>query len=329
MTTNPDHPAPAFTRLPDLASRALAGSVVWANDELFAQRENLITPGRAVFDTGDFGHKGKVYDGWETRRRREPGHDSAVVRLGVPGVVRGVVVDTSWFTGNYPPEAAVDGHGGDGEWFPLVPRSPLAGDSENPFPVTSPRRVTHVRLRIFPDGGVARLRVHGEALPDLGLLDALGVVDLAAVEHGGLILGCSNLFYSAPGNLLLPGPARTMGEGWETARRRDDGHDWVEIGLAAQGAIAVAEIDTSWFLHNAPGWAALRGRDGDGPWRDLLPRTALTPDHRHRVVLDDPGPVTAVRLDAYPDGGLARIRLHGCFTDAGRAHLERRSAAAT
>ncbi len=312
---------PDFRRLPDLARRDVGGAVVWANDEAFAARQNLLTPGPAQFDPATFGPNGKVYDGWETRRRRQPGHDEAVVRLGAPGVVRGVVVDTSWFTGNYPPEAAVDGHGGDGEWFPLVPRSPLAGDSENPFPVTSPRRVTHVRLRIFPDGGVARLRVHGEALPDLGLLDALGVVDLAAVEHGGLILGCSNLFYSAPGNLLLPGPARSMGEGWETARRRDDGHDWVEIGLAAQGAVAVAEIDTSWFLHNAPGWAALRGRDGDGPWRDLLPRTALTPDHRHRAVLDDPGPVTAVRLDAYPDGGLARIRLHGRFTEVGRAEL--------
>ncbi len=323
-STGEPRPIDEFRRYPDLARRDVGGAVVWANDEAFAARQNLLTPGPAAFDPGAFGPNGKVYDGWETRRRREPGHDEAVVRLGAPGVVRGVVVDTSWFTGNYPPEAAVDGHGGDGEWFPLVPRSPLAGDSENPFPVTSPRRVTHVRLRIFPDGGVARLRVHGEALPDLGLLDALGVVDLAAVEHGGRILGCSNLFYSAPGNLLLPGPARSMGEGWETARRRDDGHDWVEIGLAAQGAIAVAEIDTSWFLHNAPGWAALRGRDGDGPWRDLLPRTALTPDHRHRVVLDDPGRVTAVRLDAYPDGGLARIRLHGRFTEAGRAELARR-----
>jgi allantoicase len=185
-----------------------------------------------------------------------------------------------------------------------------------------------VRLRIFPDGGVARLRVHGEALPDLAVLDALGVVDLAAVEHGGRVTGCSNLFYSSPDNLLLPGPARSMGEGWETARRRDDGNDWVEIALAAEGAVAVAEIDTSWFLHNAPGWATLRGRTGAGRWRELLPRTALTPDARHRFVLTGAAPVSAVRLDVHPDGGLARVRLHGRLTDAGRADLVARHAAA-
>ena len=317
-----------FLQFPDLARRDLGSAVVWANDDAFAARQNLITPGPAVFDPGAFGPDGKVYDGWETRRRREPGHDEAVVRLGAPGVVRGVVVDTSWFTGNYPPEASVEGRDGEGDWFPLVDRSPLKGDAENPFAVTSPRRATHVRLRIFPDGGVARLRVHGEALPDLALLDALGTVDLAAAEHGGRVTGCSNLFYSSPNNLLLPGPARTMGEGWETARRRDDGNDWVEIALAAEGVVAVAELDTSWFLHNAPGWATLRGRSGEGEWHDLLPRTALTPDTPHRFLLTGAAPATTVRLDVFPDGGLARVRLYGRLTEGGRAALSERHARA-
>ncbi|MBW0110196.1 allantoicase, partial [Pseudonocardia sp. KRD-182] len=252
-----------FRALPDLAVRNLGGAVVHANDEAFAVRENLITPGPAVFDPSTFGPKGKVYDGWETRRRREPGHDEAVVRLGAPGIVRGVVVDTSWFTGNYPPEASVEGIALDGHpsvgdllaadgWHTLVARTAIKGDTENDFAVRSTRRVTHVRLRIHPDGGVARLRVHGEALPDPALLDALGTVDLAALEHGGVVTGCSNLFYSSPNNLLLPGPARSMGEGWETARRRDDGNDFVEVALPAEGTVAVAELDTSWFLHNAP-----------------------------------------------------------------------------
>lgn len=327
-----------FRRLPDLAVRNLGGSVVHANDEAFAVRENLITPGPAVFDPGSFGPKGKVYDGWETRRRREAGHDEAVVRLGAPGIVHGVVVDTSWFTGNYAPEAAVDGVALDGNpsvddltgaaWEPLLPRTAITGDTENAFAVQSTRRVTHVRLRIFPDGGVARLRVHGEALPDPALLDALGTVDLVALENGGVVTGCSNLFYSSPNNLLLPGPARSMGEGWETARRRDDGNDWVELALAAEGTIAVAELDTSWFLHNAPGWATLRGRTGAGEWFDLLPRVPLRPDTRHRFVLADPRPTTAVRLDIHPDGGMARLRLHGPLTEQGRAHLERRWTAA-
>lgn len=363
-----------FRMLPDLAVRNLGGGVLYANDEGFAARENLITPGRAVFDPTTFGLKGKIYDGWETRRRREAGHDTAIVRLGVPGIVRGVVIDTAWFVGNYPPEASVEGLDLDGHpsveelvasdgWEPLLPRTALGGDRENVFGIATPahpdpdsrvepdsradpdsrasgprlagaetptrggRRVTHVRLRIYPDGGVARLRVHGEAVPDPRLLDALGVVDLAAIENGGRVTGCSNLFYSSPNNLLLPGPARTMGEGWETARRRDDGNDWVEVALGAESTVAVAELDTSWFLHNAPGSATLRGRDTHGVWHDLLPRTPLQPDTRHRFLIRDAPAVSSVRLDVHPDGGMARLRMFGTPTPGGRDALGRRWAA--
>jgi allantoicase len=328
-----------FRQLPDLAVRTLGGAVVHADDEAFAARENLITPGPAVFDPATFGHKGKVYDGWETRRRREPGHDAAIVRLGAPGIVRGVVIDTAWFTGNYPPEVSVEGLCVDGHpspeelradegWVPLLARTAIKGDTENAFEVTAAGRVTHVRLRIYPDGGVARLRVHGEALPDPRMLDALGTVDLAALENGGRVTGCSNLFYSSPNNLLVPGPARSMGEGWETARRRDEGNDWVDVTLAGEGTIAVAELDTSWFLHNAPGWATLTGRTDGGDPVPLLPRTRLQPDTRHRFRLQDAQPVTAVRLDIHPDGGMARLRLHGALTPRGRESLGRRWAEA-
>ncbi|MGI5129474.1 allantoicase [Pseudonocardia sp. CA-107938] len=320
--------------LPDLARRDLGGAVVWANDEAFAARQNLITPGPSVFDPAVFGPNGKVYDGWETRRRRDGDPDAcdvAIVRLATPAIVRGVVIDTAWFRGNYPPTAAVDGlflPDGDPvaaqDWFPLVERSPLAGDTANSFAAAEAGPATHVRLRIFPDGGVARLRVHGEAAPDPAVLTALGTVDLAAMELGGRVTDCSNRFYGSAANLLLPGPARSMGEGWETARRRGEGNDWVEIALATEGMIHVAELDTSWFLHNAPGAAQLSGHSGDGAWRPLLPRTPLTPDTRHRFVLGDPKPVTHVRLDAYPDGGMARLRLHGRPTPDGLAALASR-----
>ena len=282
-----------------------------------------------MFDPGTFGHYGKVYDGWETRRRREPGEDAAVVRLGVPAVVAGVVVDTSWFLGNYPPEASVDGASGT--------RRP-AGSPSSRGPRSRGTRRTPSRCRVrggSPTSGCGSIPTAGSrgcgctatALPDPALLDALGRVDLAAIEHGGRVTGCSNLFYSSPNNLLLPGPARMMGEGWETARRRDDGNDWVEITLGMQGLIAVAELDTSWFLGNAPGWAVLRGRDGDGEWHELLPRTALLPDHRHLFPVPQI-PVTAVRLDILPDGGMARVRLHGALSADGRATLAARWAAA-
>jgi len=343
MTGAPPEPL-AFTELPDLAVRTLGGTVVYANDELYAERENLITPGPAVFSPATFGLKGQVYDGWETRRRREPGHDHAIVRLGVPGIIRGVVVDTSFFTGNYPPEVSVEATGAEGypspaelagaRWTTIVDRSAAKGDARNAFEVTDTHRYTHVRLSIYPDGGVARLRVHGEVVPDPRFL--AGTLDLAAAENGGVITGCSDMFYSAAANLIAPGRARTMGEGWENARRRDDGHDWVAVRLALPGRVRHAELDTSCFVGNAPGWANLSGAgagadagagagadagagagadagagSGAGEWFELLPRTRLQPDTRHRFRIAPGPPAAAARLDVYPDGGMARLRLWG------------------
>jgi len=317
---------------PDLAGRALGGSVSYANDELFAERENLIKPEEPAFRPHTFGHKGQIMDGWETRRRREPGSDAAIVRLGCGGVVRRVVVDTSWFTGNYPPEVSVEACGAEGypspaelaaaPWTTLVPRSPVAGDAKNEFEVEAGQRATHVRLTIYPDGGVARLRVYGEPVPDPRLLPA--TIDLAALENGAVVTGCSNMFYSSPANLLLPGQARVMGDGWETSRRRDQANDWVEVRLACAGSVEVVELDTSHFVGNAPGWATLAG-DGPGPdGTALLPRTALQPDTRHRFAVPG-GPVTGqVRLDIYPDGGMARLRVLGRPTAQARAALAER-----
>jgi allantoicase len=321
-----------FTRLPDLASRASGGAVVAANDEFFAAKENLVLPEPAAART-EFGHRGKEYDGWETRRRRTPGSDWAIVRLGSPGVLAGIVVDTAHFTGNYPSRASIDGAVVEGHpsaaelagaaWFPVVELHDLAGNSQNHFPVFTDRRATHVRLTIHPDGGVARLRVHGTALPDPRLLDA-GPFDLAALENGGVVTGVSNEFYGRPAQLIAPGLARTMGEGWETARRRDDGNDWVDVALACEGLVTFAELDTSYFLGNAPGAASLTGTTADGREVELLPRTPLQPDTRHRFVLPGDAAVTGVRLDVFPDGGMARLRLWGRPTEAGRAALERR-----
>ena len=328
-----ENPTAQFTALPDLASRRLGGSVMAANDELFAERENLIKAAEPAFSAYTFGPKGQIMDGWETRRRREPGHDWAVVRLGVPGIVRGVVVDTSFFTGNYPPEISVEGAAFEGypspaelqdaDWTPLVPRSPAKGDSRNPYPVQGSPWITHVRLRQYPDGGVARLRVHGDPVPDPRFL--LGsALDLAALANGAVVTGCSNMHYSSPNNLISPGDARVMGEGWETARRRDDGNDWVEIALAGSGTVSIVEIDTSHFVGNAPGWARLTGADGrsggDGlpDATELLARTRLQPDTRHRFRLGAAAEVSSVRLEIYPDGGLARLRLWGTLSPGGR-----------
>ncbi|MDF5756780.1 allantoicase [Spongiactinospora sp. TRM90649] len=323
-----------FAGLPDLALRGNGGSVVAASDESFAARENLIRPGRPGFQPHTFGAKGQVYDGWETRRRREPGHDWAVVRLGMPGVVRGVVIDTAWFTGNHPTHAwleacALPGHPSPADllaadWTELVPRAPLSGDAEHHFEVRDERRWTHVRLNIHPDGGVARLRVHGEVVPDLSIWAGM-TIDLAALRNGAMVTASSGGFYSSAANVIAPGLARHQAEGWETARRRDGGNDWLVVRLAGPGMIQVAELDTANLVFNAPAAARLTGVDArHGPpgdpagWAELLPRTALRADEPHAVRLDPAAAartVTHVRLDIYPDGGLARLRLHGRLAD--------------
>lgn len=326
---------PGFTSMPDFASRQLGGSVVAASDEFFAEKENLVKPDAPTFTASEFGHKGKVYDGWETRRRREPGHDWAIVRLGCPGVVHGVVVDTAFFEGNYPPRISVEAVNvehypspaelTDLRWHELVPISAADGSAANSYAVADRHRWTHVRLSIYPDGGVARLRVHGEVVPDPAFLT--GTIDLAAMENGGRVLECSNAFYSSPEHLIMPGLPRVMSDGWENARRRDDSGDYVTFRLAGAGLISYAEIDTSYFVGNAPAWIKLSATgqpSADAPWRELLPRTRVQPDTRHRFRIDDADPATHVRLDVIPDGGLARLRLHGELTPAAQAEATSR-----
>jgi allantoicase len=329
--------------LPDLLR--LRGSAVAASDEFFAEKENLVKAGAPVFVPQSFGPRGQVYDGWETRRRRGRGgalpdaaaRDWVIVRLGAPGVLRCVVVDTAFFTGNYPQACSADAcsaagypsaadlasGAASGGWEEIVPRSPLSGDARHAFGVSSRRRFTHVRLNIYPDGGVARLHVHGEAVPDPAMLEGL-TFDLAALENGADVVACSDEFYSAPRNVISPGLARVMGEGWETRRRRSEGHEWLVVRLTGRGLVHLAEIDTSGYRGNAPGAASLEASDGpEGPWRDLLPRAGLAPDTPHRFRVAGL-PATHVRLNIFPDGGVARLRLYGSLTGDGLAAVKRR-----
>ena len=324
-----------FLSLPDLASSRLGGRAVAANDEFFAPKESVVLEGDATFDPGRYTDRGKWMDGWETRRRREPGNDWCVVRLGVPGIVRYVVVDTSHFRGNHPESASVEGarldvepvRWEDAAWVPLVPRSPLAGDAKNAFPVGDARLCTHVRLSIFPDGGVARLRVHGEPVPDWEALARKdGPVEVAAIPRGGSVVASSDEFFGAPHHLLLPDDPEGMWDGWETRRRRGPGNDWVVVRLGRRARIERIEIDTRHFKGNYPESARVEAIDADGAsaadlagndarWREILPRTPLAADRAHgfEPPVLSPADATHVRLSIYPDGGVARLRVRGAL----------------
>jgi allantoicase len=328
-----------FTELIDLASERLGGAVLVASDDFFAPKENLLKPSVPIFIEGKYTDRGKWMDGWESRRRRAPGFDWCIIRLGLPGIVRGVVVDTSYFRGNYPEHCSLEGATFSGlptdaeltsedvQWIPLLPQMPLAGDSKNPFPINYEERITHLRFKIYPDGGVARLRVHGEVTPDWDQLKrAGGQTDLAAAENGALVLTCSDMFFGHRHNLIMPGRAADMSDGWETKRRRGPGHDWTIIKLGRPGQIHRVEVDTSHFKGNFPESCLLEScnvesakegalTDPSVKWSTVLPRTKLQAHTRHFFdeELLDTGVASYVRFSIFPDGGVSRLRVYGTF----------------
>ena len=324
-----------FTELIDLASEKLGGAVLSANDDFFAQKENLLKPAAAIWIEGKYTDLGKWMDGWETRRRRSPRLDETfdwcVIRLGMPGEIKGVVVDTAFFRGNYPSDCSleactVDGQpdierllGAETRWHEILPLSVLQGDSQNKFEIASPGRVTHLRFKIYPDGGVARLRVHGNVIPDWeALRKRNSEIDLAAAENGGDVPLASDMFFGHRHNLIMPGLAQDMSDGWESQRRRGPGHDWCIVKLGTNGTITRVEIDTSHFKGNYPESGSLEGGVSTSDdldkieWRELLPMAKLQAHTRHTFAeLADLGNITHVRFNIFPDGGVSRLRLFG------------------
>lgn len=323
-----------FTELVDLASEKLGGAVLFANDDFFAPKENLLKASAPVFIEGKYTDRGKWMDGWESRRRRTPGFDWCIIRLGLPGIIRGIVVDTAFFRGNYPEHCSLEGATFDGlptteqlldesvQWVPLLPQMQLAGDSQNPFAIEYNERITHLRFKIYPDGGVARLRVYGIVSPDWArLARSGGDIDLAAVENGALVLSCSDMFFGHRHNMIMPGRAANMSDGWETKRRRGPGHDWAIVKLGRPGVIHLIEVDTSHFKGNFPESCSLETYNGGDEnltdlsvqWTSLLPRTKLQAHTRHYFdqELLETGVASHLRFNIYPDGGVSRLRVYG------------------
>ncbi len=331
----------AFAGFVDLASRAAGGAALLASDDFFAAAERLIDPKPARFDPTTYTERGKEMDGWESRRKRVPGHDWCILRLGVPGRLRGVDVDTSHFLGNHGPFASLDACAVPADtppealrdevtWTQVLPPAPLARGAHNLQPIASEGRWTHVRLNMYPDGGIARLRVYGDPLPDPsdgapGANPGDGLIDLAALARGGRPLACSDMFFSPMQNLLLPGRSTYMGGGWETRRSRPPGEDWIVVALGAPGRVERVTLDTGHFKGNYPDRALLEGLywpgapapalvnvpGGHPDWRPVTAWTKLRADDERTVPATDPGPFTHVRLRIVPDGGVARLRVWG------------------
>lgn len=314
----------------NLADARLGATVMEASDEWYAPASRMLNPKAANYyyhDDEGF----RWVDGWETSRRRKAGNEWCVIKLGRPGRITAVGFDTSFYTGNYPLAASVqackvraDGDIQDAEWVELVPPTELSGDTQRLVPVGAGECFTHVRLNIFPDGGLARFRVFGLIQP-LSADGSSAQCDLAALENGGRIVGCSDTHFGAVRAMIAPGPAVEWGKGWETRRLRKPGHDWAVIALAAPGTLDRILVDTTYYTGNFPAAFSLQGARLENTsdevalnqamyWPELVGRTELKGGCQNAVELSAAlreTLVTHVRLNIYPDGGVTRLRLLG------------------
>jgi len=320
-----------FDKFVNLADERLGSKVISVTDEWFAAANRMLQPTPAVWKEGVFDDNGKWMDGWESRRKRFEGYDHAVIRLGVPGSIKGVDIDTSFFTGNFPPSASIDGcfvaegdPNEDTQWTEVLPSVELQGNSHHYHEINDDRPYTHLRLNIYPDGGVARLRVHGIPFRDWAKQNPNEQVDLAAALNGGRALACSDEHFGRMSNILNPGRGVNMGDGWETGRRRTPGNDWVIVALGHAGIVEQIVVDTLHFKGNYPESCSIQGAFVKGGtdsqiatqslyWRELLPSQKLQMHNEHTFIeqIKELGPITHVRLNIFPDGGVSRLRLFG------------------
>jgi allantoicase len=323
--------SPAFTKLTDLASERLGGKVLFATDDFFAEKENLIAPTRGIFITDKYTDRGKWMDGWESRRKRTPGHDWAIIQLATSGKITGFDIDTNFFLGNHPPHASIEAISITNAdeitdwstlaWKEILPKSHLDPGSQNFYESNSDAIFTHLRLHIYPDGGVARLRVYGEVFKNWDAVAATQEIDLAAAINGGQAIACNDMFFSDMSNLIMPNRGANMGDGWETKRNRTpNNRDWVILKLAHKGTVDRIVVDTCHFKGNYPDSCLIESCVSDTDdvanntnWQTLLPQQKLSADHEHEFIYEiyKGTAITHVRLNIFPDGGISRLRIFG------------------
>jgi allantoicase len=328
MTEN--NSAAAFAGLTELASEKVGGKALEASDEFFAEKENLLKPGRGIFIADKFTERGKWMDGWESRRKRTAGYDWCIIKLGIPGVIKGLDIDTNHFLGNHPPYASVEAVRAENDdlknikWTEILSKTPLAPGSQNLFPVNNSEWWTHLRLNIYPDGGVARFRVYGDVHKGNIIKEKDGTIDLAALVNGGKVITANDMFFGSKDNLISPGRSTYMGDGWETRRKRIPGYDWTILKLGISGSIKKIIVDTNHFKGNYPDSCSIEGcfepeknddemTSQDIKWKEVLKKTKLE-GHKENIFeneINTKENFTHIRLNIFPDGGVSRLRIFG------------------
>lgn len=334
-----DLPLWAKSRI-DLANPRLGAKTLFCTDDFFAPMERMINPEAPVFIPGQYDDNGKWMDGWETRRKRSVGYDWGFLKLGRKGTIHGFDIDTSHFTGNFAPAISIDATLSNNDavdalkaasWTEILPSMSLKGNSHHLVEIESLLRKgiwSHLRVNIYPDGGIARLRVYGQPSADSHVnKNAAGLMDLLAMENGGRAISWNDAHFGIPSNMILPGKGINMGDGWETRRRREPGSDWCVLQLGREGVVEEIEVDTAHFKGNFPDRCSIQAAKVVGGtdqslttqsmfWQILLPEQKLEMDKvfTFSKEIKSIGAITHVRLNIIPDGGISRLRLWGKAT---------------
>ena len=318
-----------ISTLINLASPKLGSLGVKANDEFFAPLKRMLLDNEPIFIPDKYDDHGKWMDGWETKRRRVPGNDWCLIKLGSPGIIKEIDVNTKFFTGNYPPQASIEGiysesepNINDKKWLTILEKVDLDGDKINKFGVKKKNVVNWIKVNIYPDGGIARLRLWGDVYQNWDNFDNNKIIEISALKNCGKIISYNNAHYGDVSALLSEGRGKNMGDGWETRRRREPGNDWIIIELGKKARLEEVEVDTAFFKGNFPESCSIEGVNADGnienienlDWTPIISKTALKADTIHKIKIENKYKQTIfshVRLNIFPDGGVSRFRVYG------------------
>ena len=304
----------------DLASDRLRGYVLASSDQACTSHVGLLGSNAPNSEGG-----------WRTRRRRDTGHDWAILRLGVPGILESLELETD---DDRPTHILLEGCSAPHtcpvdklkDWETLVSKSVLEDSSSHRFAITSGKRYTHLRLSIFPDGSITRLRALGHPVPAWMAPGGAppGSLDLAAVANGAELNDWSDSRSGVPTSLIYPGSRSDKTPGWTTRRRRQSGHEWVTIRLGAAGRVVGVTFDTEGLEGDIPAKVSLEGSSAEkvpaeGEWQGVLPAVPALPntEHHFSAEVEDNSDIRWVRLKLHPDGGMTRLRVWGELSPEG------------
>ena len=314
----------------DLAQPRLGSKVIYKTDDFFASAQRILNPSIPVFKEGLFDKNGKWMDGWESRRKRIKGYDYLIIKLGRPGKIKKIDVDTSHFNGNQPSMFSIDAAFSKSNnfkkfnWKTLLSKKKAKANSHHEFNIKSKSTISHIRLNIFPDGGVARLRVFG-SIDKEKIKFKNKKINLASLNDGATIIACNNEHFGKAENILATGKAKNMGDGWETRRRRNKGYDWLILNSINGSQISDIEISTHHFKGNFPSHCSLQAAyipkiksirsiiKKSVKWKFLLNKVKLNANktHKFKNKLMKNNKINLIKLNIFPDGGISRIKIFG------------------